>query len=157
MPSKAPHDANRQIVFIDTPGYLKPRYEMQTRMLKIWSDAFKDVDLIVFMTDIAKFPTEYDKEVLSILKSIKNPQLAVFNKIDRSIEYDESILKASLPDSINEALFISALRGDNVEELVSTIDKYLPFHEPYYSEEDLSDLPMRFFAQETIARNLQTI
>ncbi len=57
------NDANRQIVFIDTPGYLKPRYEMQTRMLKIWSDAFKDVDLIVFMTDIAKFPTEYDKEV----------------------------------------------------------------------------------------------
>ncbi len=41
-----------------------------------------------------------------------------------------------------------------MEELVSTIDKYLPFHEPYYSEEDLSDLPMRFFAQETIREGI---
>lgn len=148
------NDPARQIVFIDTPGFLKPRYEMQSRMLKIWSDAFKDVDVIVFMTDIAKFPTDYDLEVLTILKAIKNPQIAVFNKIDSNRVYDEEALKARLPQSINECIFISALRGDAVDELISLIDKYLPYHEPYYSEDDLSDLPMRFFAQETIREGI---
>ncbi|HOH60380.1 MAG TPA: 50S ribosome-binding GTPase, partial [Candidatus Cloacimonadota bacterium] len=41
-----------QIVFIDTPGYLKPRYEMQEKMSRIISDSFRDVDLLIFMTQI---------------------------------------------------------------------------------------------------------
>jgi len=153
-----------QIVFIDTPGFLKPRYEMQKRMLKIWSDAFKEVDLIVFMTDIRHFPSDFDLEVLDILKSIKNPQIAVFNKIDQITErnpklepidnYDQKAMLSKLPSSIDETICISALTGENVDKLLETIEKYLPYHEPYYSQEDLSDLPMRFFAQETIRESI---
>lgn len=45
-----------QIIFIDTPGFLKPRYEMQSRMLDIVHDSFKDVDLVLFITDVTDFP-----------------------------------------------------------------------------------------------------
>lgn len=141
---------DHQIVFIDTPGYLKPRYEMQEKMLKIWNDAFKDVDLIIFLTQIAGFPSDYDKEVLQHLKYLKNPQLAVFNKLDLSSEASLEVLKAELPESITESIMISAQTGENVPELLELIKKYTPYHEPYYEEDQLSDLPLRFFARETI-------
>ncbi len=56
-----------QLIFIDTPGYLKPRYELQHRMQKIWQDAFKDVDLVVYVADLTSFPTDYDLEVMEHL------------------------------------------------------------------------------------------
>ena len=144
------NDEKRQIVFIDTPGYLKPRYEMQKKMLKIWADAFKGVDLIVFMTDIYAFPSEYDTEVLAYMKNLKNPQIAVFNKTDRNPGYDAEKLKSMLPDSISEVHFVSAATGDKVPELLESVTAYIPYHEPYYEEDQLSDLPMRFFAKEAI-------
>lgn len=144
------NEPEHQIVFIDTPGYLKPRYEMQEKMLKIWNDAFRDVDLIIFLTQIAGFPSDYDKEVLQHLKYLKNPQLAVFNKLDLSPEANLEELKAELPASITESIMISAQTGEKVPELLELIKKYVPYHEPYYEEDQLSDLPMRFFARETI-------
>ncbi len=147
-------DDNRQIVFIDTPGFLKPRYEMQKRMIRIWGNSFKDVDLIIFMADVNNFPSDYDLEVLEHLHLMKNPQIAVFNKIDRKTDYDEQAVKEKLPDSISECVFISALNALNLSQLLDTISKYLPYHEPYYSEDEMSDLPMRFFAQEKIREGI---
>lgn len=139
-----------QIIFVDTPGYLKPRYAMQERMLRIWYDALKDVDLIIFLADISEFPSDYDTEVLEYLKYLKNPQLAVFNKSDLAEEGDYEKAKAWVPDSVNETILVSALNGDNIPQLLETIEKYIPYHDPYYSEDQLSDLPMRFFAKEII-------
>ena len=144
------NEAKHQIVFVDTPGYLKPRYAMQEKMLRIWYDALKDVDLIVFLADLTEFPSDYDREVLEHLKYLKNPQLAVFNKLDLAKNPDLEALKSQLPASVNEVLCVSALTGENIPLLLETIDKYIPYHEPYYSEDQLSDLPMRFFARETI-------
>ncbi|HQJ17289.1 MAG TPA: GTPase Era [Candidatus Cloacimonas sp.] len=142
--------SEHQIIFVDTPGYLKPRYELQEKMLKIWHNALKDVDLIIFLTQIDGFPTEYDKEVLNQLKTLKNPQLAVFNKLDLNPEVDRNELVKYLPESINEFFFVSAKTGENIPELMEAIKYYIPFHEPYYDNDMLSDLPMRFFAQEII-------
>jgi GTP-binding protein Era len=147
-------DENRQIVFIDTPGFLKPRYEMQKRMIKIWSNSFKEVDLIIFMADINNFPSDYDLEVLDHLKSMRNPQIAVFNKIDRKKEYDLDVLRSQLPDSVSDMVFISALNSTNLDELLDAITKYLPFHEPFYTDDEMSDLTMRFFAQEKIREGI---
>lgn len=148
------NDESHQIVFIDTPGYLKPRYEMQRKMLKIWSDALRDVDLIVFMTDMNGFPSEYDLEVLEILKSLKNPQLAVFNKIDLLHDIDKAKLESYLPPSINQVHYISARTAENLPALLESITSYIPYHEPYYEEDQLSDLPMRFFAREVIREGI---
>lgn len=140
----------QQIIFIDTPGYLKPRYELQEKMLNIWNNTLKDVDLILFLTQINGFPTDFDREVLNRLKTMKNPQLAVFNKLDINPEVNRDELAQYLPSSINKVFFVSAKIGENIPELLEAIKYYIPFHQPYYEEDILSDLPMRFFAQEII-------
>ncbi len=139
-----------QIVFIDTPGYLKPRYEMQERMSRIILDSFKDVDLVIFMTQAQSFPTDYDLQVLELLKKVRSPVLAVFNKTDLLQEPDLAGISAQLPSSVEASVFISALHGTGIEELKTKICQYIPFHAPYYDDEQLSDLPLRFFAKELI-------
>ncbi len=139
-----------QVIFIDTPGYLKPRYELQERMQRIWSDAFKDVDLVLFMSDVQRFPTQFDTEVLQHLEKVRTPQMAVFNKLDLNPGVDRDGFLAQLPPSVSTALFISAATGEGLPELLEAILGHLPFHGPYYQEDQLSDLPLRFFAQEVI-------
>jgi len=139
-----------QIIFIDTPGYLKPRYEMQIRMSRLINDSFRDVDLLIFMTQIQSFPTDYDLQVLDLIKNVRNPVLAVFNKIDLVEDYDAQALQAQLPPSVESCFFISAKTGEGIPELMERIRHHMPYHQPYYDEDQLSDLPMRFFAQEVI-------
>lgn len=143
-----------QIVFVDTPGYLKPRYEMQARMLKIITDALRDVDLVVFITDISDFPTDYDNEVLAILAKVRTHQIAVFNKIDKHPDAGREDLASRLPSSVESVHYISARTGEGIQELLTSIRQHLPFHEPYYDQDQLSDLPMRFFATEAIREGM---
>ncbi len=141
---------DQQIIFTDTPGFLKPRYEMQERMSRTIHESFRDVDLIIFMTQIQSFPTDYDLEVLDLIKNSRTPVLAVFNKIDLVDDYDEEALKAHLPSAVEKSFFISAQSGEHLPELMESIQHYVPYHPPYYEEDQLSDLPMRFFAKEVI-------
>lgn len=143
-----------QIIFIDTPGYLKPRYELQERMQRIWSDAFRDVDLVLFMSDVQRFPTQFDTEVLDHLKNVRTPQIAVFNKLDLLPGVDRDLFTKQLPGSFAASVFISAATGEGVPELLETLLRYIPYHEPYYQEDQLSDLPLRFFAQEVIREGI---
>jgi len=144
------NDDTSQIIFVDTPGYLKPRYEMQRKMLSNITDTLKNVDLIMFISEIGAFPSEFDREVLELIKQIKTPQIAVFNKIDRFPDHDRQYLSSHLPHSVQETLYISALYGVNIKELIEVIRRFIPYHDPFYDTDQMSDLPMRFFAQETI-------
>lgn len=139
-----------QIIFIDTPGFLKPRYEMQSRMLDIVHDSFKDVDLVLFITDVTDFPTEYDTEVLHLLSKSPAHQIAIFNKLDLKPDIDRASLIQQLPDRMEESHFVSSQTGENIDALMQSILKYIPFHDPYYEQDQLSDLPLRFFASEVI-------
>ena len=139
-----------QIIFIDTPGYLKPRYEMQEKMSRIISDSFKDVDLLIFMTQIPGFPSDYDSEILDMIKHLRCPILAVFNKVDLVQEYDPAQFLKHLPSAVTESIFVSARTGANIEHLLERIRHFIPYHDPYYDEDQLSDLPLRFFAREVI-------
>ena len=143
-----------QIIFIDTPGYLKPRYELQERMQRIWSDAFKDVDLVLFMSDVQRFPTQYDTEVLEHLSRVRAPQIAVFNKLDLNPRVARELFTRQLPESVSSALFISATTRERIPELLEARLSHLPYHDPYYQEDQLSDLPLRFFAQEVIREGI---
>lgn len=145
---------NHQVIFIDTPGYLKPRYEMQEKMSRIISDSYQDVDLLLFITQISGFPTDYDLEVLAQVQHLKCPIIAVFNKSDIAGEYEADALKQHLPKKVNESIFISAKTGENIALLEERILHYMPYHAPYYDEDQLSDLPLRFFAQEIIREGI---
>lgn len=139
-----------QIIFIDTPGFLKPRYEMQERMSRMIRESFQGVDLIIFMTQIQSFPTDYDLQVLDLIKNARAPILAVFNKIDLMDDFDAAEFEAQMPPAVEKCFFISARTGQQIPELIESIRHYMPYHAAYYEEDQLSDLPMRFFAKEVI-------
>lgn len=139
-----------QIIFLDTPGFLKPRYEMQHRMLKQLTDTLKDADAVIFLTDKPSFPTDYDNELIIMLKNVKRPRLAIINKSDLKGKIADSEINERLQQEFEEILFVSALNGDNVELIIPAITKFMPYGPPFYETDQLSDLPMRFFAQEVI-------
>jgi len=144
------NDSDRQIIFLDTPGFLKPRYEMQHRMLKQLTHTFKDADAVIFLTDKSSFPTDYDNELITMLMTIKRPHIAIINKSDLHGKQSEDEIRARLQPDFEEILFVSALNGDNIDLIIPAITKFLPFGPPFYETDQLSDLPVRFFAQEII-------
>ena len=148
-------DEEKQIVFLDTPGFLKPRYELQTKLLEYIDNALQDADVIVFMTIGKSFPTDYDKDFLEIMKKIRTPKIGIFNKSDliddeKRAELDE----LAEQDIFDEIYHISALNDDNFDPLIKSITKYLPFSPPLYDPEHISDMPMKFFVQEIIREKI---
>ncbi|MBN2016813.1 MAG: GTPase Era [Candidatus Cloacimonetes bacterium] len=145
-----------QIVFIDTPGFLKPRYLLQEKMQTSISEALKDAEVLLFIIDIETFPTEYDTQVSGIILKSKIPKLAVINKIDH--EKNQEVLaeaNTTLTDWGFENIFlISAKKGIGISELLEKILVLLPIHPPYYPIDNISDRNMRFFAQEIIREKI---
>ncbi len=148
-------DDQKQIIFLDTPGYVKPRYELHQRMLSYIKDALEAADLIIYITDAKTFPTDYDNEVLALLKKIKIPQLALLNKID-IVSQDIVNQKMDLLQKHDfELIFpISALKQDNFSDLIDELIRFLPYSPPHYDPDQLSDMPVRFFIQEIIMEQI---
>lgn len=143
-----------QIVFLDTPGFVEPRYELHTRMVNYIKESLKDSDMIIFITDINDFPTDYDKKVIELVKEIKKPSIAILNKIDLSNEETIKIKKDMLSQYFDRVYPFSALYEKDINDLLNTVSSFLPYNPPLYSQEDMSDLPMRFFAQEIIREKI---
>ena len=145
-----------QIVFIDTPGFLKPRYLLQKKMQSSISEALKGVEVLLFICDIETFPTDYDTQVSSIILKSKIPKLAVINKIDLA-KNDKALeeAKATLTDwGFEDIFFISATKDIGLKVLFEKIHLLLPIHPPYYPIDNISDRNMRFFAQEIIREKI---
>jgi GTP-binding protein Era len=148
------NNEDMQIIFLDTPGYLNPKYEMQTRMLKQLTNTLKDADIVLYMTEINTFPTEFDQELFKLLSTVKRPQIAILNKSDLNSKQTEEEIRAALPSNFDDVFFVSALKGTNIDKIIPAIVKFLPFGPPFYETDQLSDLPMRFFAQEIIREGI---
>ncbi len=153
------NDSN-QIVFIDTPGILKPKYEMHVKMMDFVENALESADAVVFIVDIKKYKTELDDQTLKFLTTVKKtnkPIIAILNKIDL---YQD--VKNVLPiisyyndlDIFKEIIPISALKQTHIESLISTLIKYIPENEFYFDPEDISTLSQRFFVSEIIREQI---
>jgi len=143
-------DDDTQIVFLDTPGVISPKYELQKAMMKTVERARKDADVILFIFDPTDtHPTD---EVIELLQSINKPILLVVNKID-AIDRGKADQKVTL---LKEKLkfktihYVSATQGIGVDELMQDIRSLLMPGPPYYPKEDLSEHPVRFFVSELI-------
>lgn len=148
-------DDNRQIILMDTPGFVEARYELHNKMLEYINNSLKDSDIIIFMTDAKKFPTDYDKQICENLKRLKVPKIAMLNKIDLT---DEITVNKKI-DLLREYDFekiipISVIKASNLNLFLDELTKLLPFNPPFYSTDEISDLPMRFFAQEIIREQI---
>ncbi|TVR36283.1 MAG: GTPase Era [Balneolaceae bacterium] len=143
-------DDDTQIVFLDTPGVISPKYELQKAMMKTVERARSDADVILFIFDPTDtHPTD---EVIELLRSINKPILLVVNKIDAidraQADQKVSLLKDKL--KFQSIHYVSATVGIGVEELMESIRSLLMPGPPFYPKEDLSEHPVRFFVSELI-------
>lgn len=146
-----------QIIFSDTPGIIDPKYKLHEKMMMAVKSALEDADLALLILDIRDNWQEAD-EVFSALR-LKVPAVVVINKIDSADQKTQDEVSAffSQKKYCREIALISALSGSNIEELLKKIVSYLPEGDPFYSEEDISDLPTKFFVAEIIREKIYNL
>jgi len=143
-------DDDTQVVFLDTPGVISPKYELQSAMMRTVGRARADADVILFIFDPTdRHPTD---EVIELLRSINKPILLVVNKIDVIDRSKAEKKVADLEDKLRfkSIHYVSALQGTGTNELMDAIRGQLIPGPPYYPKEDLSEHPVRFFVSELI-------
>ena len=146
---------NYQLVFSDTPGVIKPAYEMQKLMMKFVKDAMVDADVLIYMVTDDEMELK-DKKLFDRIKKSKVPLFVLINKIDLSnqeeIEKTVSYWKSIFPTA--KVCPIAALTGFFVPELMDLIIELLPPSPPYFPKDQLSDKPERFFVNEAIREQI---
>jgi GTP-binding protein Era len=149
------NDEDYQIVFSDTPGVLDPHYKLHENMMSFVSQALKDADIILFVTDIYEKGMNHEA-TLNRLKSTSTPIVVLLNKIDLGttelLEEKVEFWAKELPEA--EILPISALENFNVSLIWDKILSLLPENPPYYDKGELTDRPMRFFISEMIREKI---
>ena len=144
-----------QVVLSDTPGIIKPAYELQSSMMDFVKSAFEDADVLVYMVEIGEKELK-DETFFKKITNSKIPVLLLLNKIDRSdqtqLEEQVQLWQEKVPNA--ELFPISALEGFNVEEVFNRIIELLPESPPFYPKDQLTDKPERFFVNETIREKI---
>lgn len=139
-----------QIVFLDTPGIHKTKNSLDDYMQKSINASVKDVDVILYLLDANK---NFNDELESIETYSKIcPLILLVNKIDE-VNFQKLFPKMAGLNSLSnvkEIVPISAIKGDNVDEVVKCILKYLPEGPMYYSKDDVTDKTEQFMASEII-------
>ena len=141
-----------QIVFLDTPGINKAKNKLGDYMLMAAERTLNEVDLILWLVEPTTFIGGGEQYIIEKLQNVKTPIFLVINKTDVATE--EEILKAivAYKDQCNfaEIIPVSALEGNNTDDLVHSIFKYLPEGPMYYDEDTITDKPERQIVAEMI-------
>ena len=146
-----------QIIFLDSPGIHKPHKALNAAMVRTAQRIGEEADLAVHLVDDREIGNSgEDALVRELLSKLPVPKLLVINKVDRmGVEAARArIIKLSHDGLYAESFIVSAANGVGVDALVSALFDMLPEGPAFYPEEDLTDLPMRFIAQEVIREKL---
>jgi len=142
-------------LFSDTPGIIKPAYELQASMMDFVKSAFEDADILIYMVEIGETALK-DEVFFNKITKAKIPVLLLINKIDKSSqeEVEEKIAywQAKVPNAIIYA--ISALENFNVDSVFEKIVELLPESPAFYPKDQLTDKPERFFVNEAIREKI---
>jgi GTP-binding protein Era len=150
---------NYQIVFLDTPGIIKPKYLLQEVMMQYASSALDDADVVLLLVDAEKVKRQaYQKEETAFekIREAKKKTFLAINKIDRveKAELLPMIDSFSKAFPFEEILPLSALNQEGTDELITTIVRHLPEHPPYYPADMVSEAPEKFFVGEIIREKI---
>ncbi len=149
------NEEDYQIVFSDTPGIIKPAYELQASMMDFVKTAFEDADILIYMVEIGEKELK-DETFFNKIRNSEIPVILLLNKIDRSdqatVEAEMKIWSEKVPNALIYP--ISALENFNVSELKDKIVELLPECPPYFPKDQLTDKPERFFVNETIREKI---
>ncbi|WP_188206188.1 GTPase Era [Alkalibacillus aidingensis] len=141
-----------QFVFIDTPGIHKPKHRLGDFMVKSAINTLNEVDVIMFMVNADEGYGKGDQYILERLSQVSKPVVLVVNKIDQ-VHPDQLL---PLIDTyrekfdFKEVVPISALNGNNVDQLLNVLQDELPEGPQYYPEDQITDHPERFIISELV-------
>lgn len=141
-----------QIVFLDTPGIHKSKNKLGDYMVNVAERTLEEVDVILWLVEPTNFIGAGERHIIEKLKKTKTPVILVVNKTDTVKK--ETIL--SFMDTyrreldFQEIVPVSALKGNNTDELVQCIFKYLPYGPAFYDEDTITDQPMRQIVAELV-------
>ena len=144
-----------QLILSDTPGIIKPAYELQESMMGFVRSAFEDADVLLYLIELGEKDLK-DESFFNKIANAKIPVLLLINKIDKG---NEEILKkalelwqSKLPNA--EIFAISALENFGIQEVFQRIIELLPKSPPFYPKDQLTDKPERFFVNEIIREKI---
>lgn len=144
-----------QVILSDTPGIIKPAYELQSSMMDFVKSAFEDADVLLYMVEIGEKALK-DERFFDKIKNSKIPVLLLLNKVDTAtqelLEEQVQYWQNKLPKV--ELHPISALSNFNIKNVFERIIELLPEAPPYYPKDQLTDKPERFFVNETIREKI---
>ena len=144
-----------QIVFSDTPGVLKPNYQMQEMLLAFSESALTDADILLYVTDVVENP-EKNLDFLDKVKRMQIPVLLLVNKIDETNQQQLGDIVSRwhtlLPNA--EILPLSAKNKFGIDILLKRIKELLPESPAYFDKEQLTDKPAKFFVSEIIREKI---
>jgi GTP-binding protein Era len=148
------NDKDYQIIFSDTPGIIEPKYKLHEKMMQAVKSSLEDADVALLLVDIKDDLLEAD-EIFSSL-SLKVPTILVLNKIDMAgrAAIDKAVDFLSAKKDYKKIVEISALQNKGINELLDAIVSMLPVGERFYEDDNLSDLPMKFFVGELIREKI---
>ena len=141
-----------QIVFVDTPGIHKAKNKLGEYRVTVAERTLSEVDVILWLVEPTTFIGAGEQHIAEQLRKTKTPIILVINKID-TVKREE-ILKSidAYKDICDFAEIVpcSALKGDNTEDLIKVIMKYLPYGPQFYDEDTVTDQPERQIVAELI-------
>lgn len=144
-----------QIVFSDTPGIIKPAYELQNSMMDFVKSAFEDADILIYMVEVGETHLK-DAAFFDKINRMKVPVLLLINKIDKSnqaiLEEQVEYWQEQVPKA--EIFPISALEGFQTNEVFNRIVALLPESPAFFPKDQLTDKPERFFVNEIIREKI---
>lgn len=146
-------DEEAQIVFMDTPGIHKPKNKLGEMMVKSASDAFKNVDCIIFVVDDSRTIGKGDSMIIENLKKTSTPVFLVINKIDKIDNKEDLFEMIRMYDDLNvfkEIIPTSALKGSNIDSLIKVIKRNLNEGPKYFPDYMVTDQPERVLVSELI-------
>ncbi len=148
------NDKDYQIIFSDTPGIIEPKYKLHQKMMQAVKSSLEDADVALLIVDVKDDIEEADAIFSSL--SLKVPAIVVLNKTD--LVNAETIQKLvdffSAKPYCTKVMVISALQKTGTAALLQEIISLLPEGEPFYTDDNLSDLPMKFFVSELIREKI---
>lgn len=144
-----------QIVFLDTPGIIKADYEMHKSMMSYVQNSVEEADVLIVIIDAASYDMSkgFDKMINSYIKSYEGPKILLLNKTDKLADKKTLLpLMAFMQQEggFNDIVPISALKKDNLDNVIEIISKYIPEGPFFYDPEQLSTESQRFFVSEFI-------
>ena len=144
-----------QLVLSDTPGVIKPSYEMQSSMMDFVKTALEDADILIYMLEIGEKQMK-DEQLFEKIQRLSIPVIVLINKIDTA---DQTSLVASVEhwqEQFPKAKVfpISAITGFSVQEVLDYLISLLPPSPPYFPKDQMTDKSERFFVNEAVREQI---